>query len=48
MIMKNLVLAATLIATVAASALSVSANTYIDPRAPFDAARFFESLPTGQ
>ena len=24
------------------------ANRYIDPNAPFDAKRFFESLPSGQ
>lgn len=46
--MKKIILAATLVATIALSALSASANTYVDPRAPFDAATFFNSLPTGQ
>lgn len=46
--MKKFVLAATLIASIAAAALPASANGYIDPRAPFDAARLFESLPSGQ
>lgn len=46
--MKKIVLAATLVATVLASSLSAGANTYIDPRAPLDGAKFFNSLPTGQ
>jgi hypothetical protein len=48
MSMKKIVIAATLVATVAASALAASANSYIDPRAPFDAGRFFNSLSSGQ
>lgn len=46
--MKKIILATTLIASVLASAVSASANRYIDPNAPFDAARFFNSIPSGQ
>lgn len=46
--MKKIVLTATLIASVLASAVSVQANKYIDPNAPFDGLRFFNSLPSGQ
>lgn len=46
--MKKIVIAATLVASVLASAVSASANPYVDPRAPFDGARFFNSIPTGQ
>ncbi len=46
--MKKIVIAATLVASVLASALSASANRYIDPNAPFDAAKFFQSIPSGQ
>jgi len=48
MSMKNIVIATALVASIFASVLSVSANDYIDPRAPFDGYKFFESLPTGQ
>ena len=46
--MKKIVLTATLIASVLASAVSAHANRYIDPNAPFDAAKFFNSIPSGQ
>jgi len=47
--MKKIVLATALIASVFAHALAANAgNQYIDPHAPFNAARFFETLPTGQ
>ena len=46
--MRTLAMTATLILAIAASALSAQANRYIDPNAPFDAKRFFESLPSGQ
>ena len=46
--MNKLVLAAVLTLSVLASAVSAQANRYIDPKAPFDGAKFFESLPTGQ
>lgn len=46
--MKKIVLTATLIASVLASAVSAQANRYIDPNAPFDGAKFFNSLPSGQ
>ena len=43
--MRTTILTITLIA---AWVFSVQANTYVDPRAPFDAKSFFEKLPTGQ
>ncbi len=46
--MKKIVLTATLIASVLATAVSAQTNRYIDPNAPFDAAKFFNSLPSGQ
>ena len=46
--MKKIVLATTLIASVLASALSASANTYIEPGSKLDGYKFFNSLPTGQ
>lgn len=46
--MKKILIAATLVASVLASAASASANRYVDPRAPFDGVKFFNSLPTGQ
>ena len=46
--MKTLILTATLIASVLASSLSASANRYIDPNAPFNAEKFFNSIPSGQ
>jgi hypothetical protein len=48
MTMKTLILTATLIATLIGSMASAHANRYIDPKAPFDAKAFFDSLPTGQ
>jgi hypothetical protein len=48
MTMKKIVLATTLIASVLASAVSASANRYIDPNEPFDGYKFFRSLPSGQ
>ena len=46
--MKKIVIATTLIASVLATTLSASANRYIDPKAPFDGGKFFNSIPTGQ
>ncbi len=46
--MKKIVLVTTLVASVLATAVSASANRYIDPRAPLDGYKFFNSLPTGQ
>ena len=46
--MKKFVIVASLVASFVASAAAVSANTYIDPRSPFNAEKFFNSLPTGQ
>ena len=46
--MKKIVLATTLIASVLASTLSASANRYIDPNAPFNAEKFFNSIQSGQ
>ena len=46
--MKKFAIAATLVVSVLASAVSASANRYIDPNAPFDGAKFFNSIPTGQ
>jgi hypothetical protein len=48
MTMKKIVLATALIASVLASAVSASANRYIDPNAPFDGQKFFNSIPSGQ
>ena len=46
--MKTLILTATLIASVLASAVSASANRYIDPNAPFNGEKFFNSIQSGQ
>ena len=46
--MKKIVLVSTLVASVLATAVSAQANGYIDPRAPFNAAKFFASIPSGQ
>lgn len=46
--MKTLILSATLIASILAGSLAASANKYIDPNAPFNAQKFFDSLPSGQ
>lgn len=46
--MKKIVLTATLIASVLASAVSANANRYVDPNSAFDAAKFFNSIPSGQ
>lgn len=46
--MKKFVLVSTLIASVLATAVSAHANRYIDPKAPFDGAKFFNSIPSGQ
>ena len=46
--MSKIVIAAILATSMLTTAMSVHANTYVDPRAPFDAARFLNSLPSGQ
>ncbi len=46
--MKKIVLVGALVASVLASAVSAQANRYLDPNAPFDAQRFFNSQPSGQ
>ncbi len=46
--MRKIVLATALVASVLATAISAQANTYIDPKAPFDGQKFFNALPTGQ
>ncbi len=46
--MKKIVILTSLVASVLASAASVSANSYIDPRAPFNGEKFFAAQPTGQ
>ena len=46
--MKTLILTATLVASILANAVSASANSYVDPRAPFNAEQFFKSIPSGQ
>lgn len=46
--MNKIVILASLVATVLVSAASVSANSYIDPRAPFNGAKLFAAQPTGQ
>ena len=46
--MSKIVIAAVLATSMLATALSASANRYIDPNAPLDGHKFFNSLPTGQ
>ena len=46
--MKKIVLTATLIASVLASAVSAHANRYVDPAAPFNGEKFFNSIQSGQ
>ncbi len=46
--MKTLILTATLMGAILAGTFSVNANRYIDPNAPFDGQKFFQSLPSGQ
>lgn len=42
--MKKIVIIASLVASVVASAASVNANKYVDPRAPFNGERVFNAL----
>lgn len=47
--MKTLILAATLIATIAAATLPSSANPYyLEPGNSFDGQKFFNSIRSGQ
>ena len=46
--MKTLILTATLIVSVLASAVAASANRYVDPKAPFNGEKFFNSIQSGQ
>ncbi len=46
--MSKIVIAAVMTLSVLASAVSANANRYVDPKAPFDGGKFFDSLPTGQ
>lgn len=46
--MKKIVLAVSLIASLLVSAAAAQANTYIDPNAPFDGLKFFNSIRSGQ
>ena len=46
--MKTIIIAATLVAAIAANSVVASANKYIDPNAPFNGAKFFDSIRSGQ
>ena len=46
--MSKFIVAAVLATSMLATAMSASANRYIDPKAPFDGHKFFNSLSTGQ
>jgi hypothetical protein len=46
--MRRIVIVTALVASVLASAVSAQANTYLDPRVPFDAEKFFNVVPAGQ
>ena len=46
--MKTFIITTTLMSAILVTALAASANTYVNPNAPFNAEAFFRSIPTGQ